>query len=357
MSDRKQNSSDDSELDRDLAAASRAYQHVDADLPPPAMDDAIRASARRAVKSQPHVVGKSWISRWSAPLSATALVVLTVSVGFVALDERPDLAPAVVSELAIPRPAEKLAAAAPASAPESSPPAKLNAPQAKILAPTAEKKVLAENRAVAQDQVVQSPKVDQARRRNESVTVAKDLNVPETPARAGIVPVPAFASPPLAVTTPAAAPAPPSPVEAKVFVADPVAGAIARKESVAAAVESTKREMAFEKQASGQIAGVSGTARSDVTSAQKVRAPSQTATSAAAPPALDMRIKAAAPASAAAAAPRLLGDKLAEPANAWMKRILELKQQGKTREVEDELTKFRKRYPDYLLPEELKQQK
>ena len=64
MNDRKQNNSGDGELDRDLAAVSRAYQLADADLPPPAMDDAIRAAARRAVKSQLHAAGKSWISRW-----------------------------------------------------------------------------------------------------------------------------------------------------------------------------------------------------------------------------------------------------------------------------------------------------
>ena len=118
---------------------------------------------------------------------------VTRQIGFAALDERPDLAPAVVSALTIPRPAEKAATAGQASAPERSPPAKLNAPQAKILALTAEKKVLAENRTAAQNLVVQSPKLNLARSRDESVTVARDLNVAETPARATIVPAPAFA--------------------------------------------------------------------------------------------------------------------------------------------------------------------
>ena len=354
MSDRKQNNRGDGELDRDLAAVSRTYQQADADLPPPAMDNAIRAAARRAVKSQPHVVGKSWVSRWSAPLSAAALVVLTVSVGFVALNERPDLAPAVVSELAIPRPAEKAATAAQASAPENTASVKLKAPLATVLAPTAEKKVLAENRAVAQDQVVLSPELDLAPSRNAPTTVAKDLNVAEIRGRAMILPAPAFALPPFAATATAAAPASPPPVETKVFVADPVAGVTLRKESVAAVVESTKRELALEKQASGQIADVSAAVRSDATAAQKVRAQSQTSTIAVAPPAPDMRTKTAAPASAAPADPRLVADKPAEPPNAWMKRILELKEQGKMREFEDELAKFRKQYPDYLLPEELR---
>ena len=165
---------------------------------------------------------------------------VTRQIGFAALDERPDLARAAVSALTIPRQAEKATTAGQASAPERFPPAKLNAPQAKICALTAEKKVLAESRTAAQGPVVQSPKLDLERNRNQPVTVAKDLNVAETTARATIVPAPAFAPLPLAATAPAAAPAPPSPVQAKVFVADPVAGATAHKESTAA-VESAKK--------------------------------------------------------------------------------------------------------------------
>jgi hypothetical protein len=66
---------------------------------------------------------------------------------------------------------------------------------------------------------------------------------------------------------------------------------------------------------------------------------------------------AAAPAAPAAAAPgaqsQMLADKT-EPPDVWLKRILEMKQQGKTREFEAELAQFRKRYPDFALPEELK---
>ena len=40
-----------------------------------------------------------------------------------------------------------------------------------------------------------------------------------------------------------------------------------------------------------------------------------------------------------------------------MKSILELKQQGKTREFEEELAQFRKRYPEFKLPEELRERR
>ncbi len=40
-----------------------------------------------------------------------------------------------------------------------------------------------------------------------------------------------------------------------------------------------------------------------------------------------------------------------------MKRILELKRLDRTHEFNEELIKFRKRYPDFALPEELKADK
>ena len=60
------------------------------------------------------------------------------------------------------------------------------------------------------------------------------------------------------------------------------------------------------------------------------------------------------PVYAAPAAPPSLGDKANEPPDVWMKRILELKRLERTREFAEELVKFRKRYPDFALPEELK---
>ena len=125
MSDRKQNSGNEgehgSEFDRELAMVARACRDADAgaDGPPAAMDDAIRAAARRAVKSSPHAAGKSWLSRWSAPLSAAALVVLTTSVGFLALDEKPELAPPLPGEIFLRDELSVTALTALRSAPES----------------------------------------------------------------------------------------------------------------------------------------------------------------------------------------------------------------------------------------------
>ena len=57
------------------------------------------------------------------------------------------------------------------------------------------------------------------------------------------------------------------------------------------------------------------------------------------------------------APPVMLADKAIEPAEVWVKRILKLKKHGEAREFEDELAKFRKHYPNFKLPDELKTDK
>lgn len=107
-------------------------------------------------------------------------------------------------------------------------------------------------------------------------------------------------------------------------------------------------------------------ARTEALAAAQPQAPTPAA--AAAPPAVaadSVRDRAAAAAMeraderapvAAAAAPRALASaKPAEPATpqAWLERIAELKKQGREREAQESLAEFRKRYPDYKIPEAL----
>ncbi len=319
MSDRKQSSSGDSELDRDLALTSRAYKSAEADLPPPAMDDAIRAAARRAVKSQPQAIAKSWIARYSAPLSAAALVMLTVSIGFVALEERPELAPATLSESIKPKATSSVPTALPMNAPESAAVGVAQAPRLSPPALVAEKKVRGESQTMVRDQVAASPKPELERRRSEDRAAASGAMLP----RESNVAV--AADRPVVGLAPA-----PMPKAAQTFVADAV---------TSASTETVKREAAQEKQLETQFAA---TARSDAaqgTTQRSLVAPAASRSQA-----------------IAAAAPSLLV-KTDEAPNVWMKRILELKRRGDAREFEDEFAKFRKRYPDYLLPEELRAQK
>lgn len=72
------------ERDAQLAAAYRAGAEA---LPPPALDDAIRAAARRAVGARPQAAGAGPLRRWQMPLSMAAVLVLCVSLVAVMRDE------------------------------------------------------------------------------------------------------------------------------------------------------------------------------------------------------------------------------------------------------------------------------
>lgn len=58
---------------------SSVYRAAAADEPPSSLDDAIRASAHRAVAARPQAVGMPFIQRWQRPLSVAAVVVVCVS--------------------------------------------------------------------------------------------------------------------------------------------------------------------------------------------------------------------------------------------------------------------------------------
>ncbi len=101
----------------DMDDVTRAYQRTQTaeDGPPAALDDAIRAAARRAVQSRPQPVGQGWVARWRTPLSAAAVMVLAVSVVFVAIEEKPDVAPASMQTVT-----QELREAVPAAPPAAS---------------------------------------------------------------------------------------------------------------------------------------------------------------------------------------------------------------------------------------------
>ena len=62
----------DDDTKRDLDAVGRAYRDAhkrEDELPPAALDDALRAAARRAVSAGPQPVSKNWLRRWTPPPS------------------------------------------------------------------------------------------------------------------------------------------------------------------------------------------------------------------------------------------------------------------------------------------------
>ena len=70
---------------------SSVYRAAPPDEPPAALDDAIRAAARREVGSRPRAAGTPFYVRWQMPLSAAAVLVLCVSLIAIMHDEGGEL--------------------------------------------------------------------------------------------------------------------------------------------------------------------------------------------------------------------------------------------------------------------------
>ena len=337
MNDQQHNDGNagDAGFDRERGLISSAYKNAAPDLPPPAMDDAIRAAAHRAVKSQPHAVGKSWISRWSAPLSAAALVVLAVSVGLNVNDEPQRLASASLSETVAPNakpiaspvlpvvPHLPLKPTDATNAVKAESPAVAAPPPFLALRPTEKKSSMQRQNAAPRDQPAQSP-TERERSEVGSATSGKLVNerrrdtvMPDSsPAAAAAAPSPAPPAAPIILAK-----------ETQAFVTDPAANVKTQRARTAVAVHAAKGEAPKDQQGAASL----GNMRSESPTVAERSAP-------------------------AIPAP-VLADKAIESAETWMKRILELKRQDRTREFSDELIKFRKRYPDFVLPEELKERK
>ena len=77
----------DRERDEQLSSI---YRAVPAEAPPPALDDAIRAAARREVGARPRRAGAPF-ARWQMPLSIAAVLVLCVSLVVLMRDEGGEL--------------------------------------------------------------------------------------------------------------------------------------------------------------------------------------------------------------------------------------------------------------------------
>jgi hypothetical protein len=128
----------------------RAYRELPREEPPVEVDERIRAAARRAVGARPQSLAarrRSWVSRWSVPVSLAASVVIVATLTLMIQDEhRPmdDVAPARAPapsavEPAAPPPAPEAARrkdAASAARPKPAPPVQV--PEVRRAAPAAD---------------------------------------------------------------------------------------------------------------------------------------------------------------------------------------------------------------------------
>jgi hypothetical protein len=111
-------SREDSDLEALLARksdVSRAWRATSADEPSVAVDDAIRAAARRAVSAGPQASRTSFAVRWRIPLSIAAVLVVSASLTVLVSEEKqhlPGMASQDLPRAVPPQPAELNAAPA-----------------------------------------------------------------------------------------------------------------------------------------------------------------------------------------------------------------------------------------------------
>jgi hypothetical protein len=430
MSDPRKDDHLDEDLKADLQALSAAYRAApDLQEPPAALDDAIRAAARRAVSAGPRPIARTWLSRSSTPLAAAAVLVLTVSIGFLSLDDPNVPVKSKMDELSAARSVQPLPEAQAPEAPPSAQ-AKAETPRERIevtgavAIPEPPKPALPS--AVPKSSASADTKL---RYSNEPAAAAPGAGLkvappqyvpapppPPSPTVSAVVvappaPVPVPAAPPAPVAPPAPIPSQPAAPLMEATPTPPPATATARpsepsraepkregpatvsapqsigeihtqtakqKEQTPPAkqfapdpsssserIEITgsrtqadqaraKRDMALGAAArneaerrSGDKAADKGADRFDaresdnrVLAKRALEKPAEKAASAAAP--------------APAVAPASSGDDVVLAPDDWVKRIVELQRQGKTKEAAEELKKFKKRYPDYALPADLR---
>jgi len=328
---------DGKEFERELDALSRAYRDSGHDEPPAALDDAIRAAARRAANARPQSLRKSWYSRFSGPLAIAAVMVLTVSMTMLFVIEQPEWVPPPVQKALAPRDAaskaqEETRTAEPRSAPEL------------------------EKRRNDAPRVAQGKIESDSMRQAAPAAPATVQQAPETPAPAALGSVAVRREP-----------AP--------FVADPGMKSEAKREAAAQpAPAKDLADLSSARMAPGTTAAMPAPAAAPpVPAAMESAAPAKSMIAAPASPSASNMPAATerSHADAVAAQPPAFARKkqdagnvhemaekpaesLAEFPAQWLKRIVELRKEGKTKEAEEELARFRKRYPNYRLPAELK---
>ncbi len=291
---------DQNEFDAEFAAISHAYRAAGREEPSRAIDDALRAAARRAVNSGPHSLEGAWFSRWKAPLAAAAVVVLTVSITIISVDERPELFPPAVQKVVTPKPVVPL---------QVQPVEKL--PQGAV-------------RSERQTAPALEKRHDQDAAPSARGNVSDALrHVPVQRARAPAEPVPFAADPEIKVE------------KGKLDSPAPIAPAAMPETATAKESADTARTQALPKAAAAPAAPAFGAG------AQRFK--SQLSPAAPEPQAVTPQ---------AEETSNLL--KQAEAPEQWLKRIAILKAEGKAREAAEQLAKFRARYPDYPIPPELK---
>ena len=329
-------------MERD-ARLEALYHAATRDEPPQALDDAIRAAARRAVSSKPRSAVSPFSRSWGVPVSIAAVIVLSVSLVVVIRDEAPEMvkppradAPAMSAE----RRQEPVASDRASSVPEASPPPKpkqsngirLNAPQ-QALRPDAGIRDNAAPPSATQPQ--------KDARAMGQLRPAPSLLAKRSPAEA-------FPAPGAARDKASASDEQPSLKEEMRRDDDAVGEPKTRSErnqSQAKATPSVSAETKTQRQRELEADSADSTSRARVAAAPE----SKPAAAAAAAPSVS-----GTPAKPASPAADAMQGYVDLPPEKWLERIADLRKQGRIEEAKASFTAFRKRYPEHPLPASLK---
>jgi hypothetical protein len=366
----------------DIAGAEQVKESYRAALqeePRAIIDDAIRAAARRAVSSGPTSIGKTWFKRWTTPLAAAATVMLTSSVIFMAVRDRPEVAPPIADMVAT-RDAAKVVLPAP--------PAFERDVAGKVADKITEKRTdaVASVSASASTIIAQPLQQYQAKEKKlpapEPVAPVAAARMQESAVRA----VSAPAAPTMSLEKPMPAPSKPASAMAEMAEVAKAPEKVlneAKKEAVASGLntqDALRRKQTDSEATANLIAKATGVLAppppevivtgASVAASPAIQIPPKITIE---PPAAPRAEVIAASPIATAAAPAPTSDAMDKPrtfsqrtstiasekidknesADAWIKRMSELKRQEKNKELADEIARFRKRYPSVELPKEL----
>ena len=324
----------ENERDRRIDAA---WNAASAEEPPPALDAAIRAAARRAVDARP---ARKRDRTWRYPLAATAVVAL-LAIGIVQLTPPEQVAPTTIAEIEpAPGGASKDIAEPPQEAKQrAQSPALVNAPVPAAPAPSAQRHAQA-----AGNLAERAPSQSTARgAADQPETAKREVEALDKLARAEPTVEPATPAPPAAASAKTALPiSEPFPAAAPERAAAPRAAeqtpaiAAAQPRAAAAAPEPAREGVARQRKA---------------LASDEARAPEERGVSSATSPRASLQGDAT---QVSAAKARAKDARVEE----WIKRIRDLKREGRAEEAAKELAAFRTAYgtrADALLPADLRE--
>jgi|GEM_PF-614056 hypothetical protein len=346
--------SNDFERDAELTAL---YRAAPAEEPPAALDDAIRAAARREVRAGP-ASADATRRRWYVPVSIAAVVVLSFTVVTLMKEEAPEFAQAPAPPAASGRTEQyrapddnDAAALKPKRAPleqsskniglkpsGSEPSTGLIPPSSGLIARMDPESLKRQKDTAASERPPAPGKPsDKSSKPNDNLSDARSPAVRELLSRAPDAQRDLGGSQSGTDTAKAAAPerqAPPAPHAGSLVATEPKVDAAPRSRAEEADTETRQRMQAFPASPAPTPAAKPATPPF----APKAESQEEAATA--------MR----APAKSAAELER--DNDL--PAEKWLERIEDLRKQGRLDEAKASLADFRKRYPDYRLPEPLR---